>query len=259
MAREGMFLILKNQSQVQIKTSVFPSVGGEFKSGDIFYSGKYLSFLKGISFSPTARTIMDYLFSKLHNEIKVPVKHMAISDKLNIPLATVRYHLRSLTTNMFIAMERYHREKGVIASKENKYTLLWHCYYNNLVRLCSIKLMDSPLTNTEMTHAFNKVKEIYHCDKKDLQPVVARAEFNKIINEALNNRPDNISVKEAVSSQTKLVMEYIENLKLDPVWTRKNGAFLLGLGNMLKRRPWEAHATEKTPRNIQIDVLNSLM
>ncbi len=259
MSSKGIYLLLKNKEQVQIKTTIFPKVGSSFKTSDIFYYGKYNTFLESISFSKTARNVMSYLFKKLNNDIRVPLKHFDISSDTGLPVETVRYHLRNLALDMFIDSERYHKEKGIRSSKENKYTLLWHCYYSNLVKLSSIKTIDNKLSDKEITYAFNKIKDLYHDDKKDLQPVVARKEFNKIIDEATANRPAGVSVNEAALSQVQLIINYINKLKDDPVWNKNGGIFLLGFGNMIKKRPWEVSSSAKTPRSLQIDVLDSLM
>jgi hypothetical protein len=83
----------------------------------------------------------------------------------------------------------------------------------------------------------NKVINEYHFNRRKQLPTFNK-EFNKIMAET--NRPYNTNEQkiDAENAKCEEIITYIKWLSTTPEW-KGEGTFILGIGNMIKDRPWE--------------------
>jgi len=262
-------ITFKNDTYLKIKTKDFPEVGSIFKAEDIFYKDKYKRLLDCISIAEGTKTVLLALFNLLHRQEWVRVQHQELAEMTGLPLSTLRYHMKVLQDNLFIDKKAPRKEVGKITAKTNKYCLLWHQYYRNIIGISSIKKVDRPTKSSsdKLRDALTLLKDQYHPERKDLQPFIAAREFKKmVVGYIRDKKKDKIEVSfdEAITKVSTKIYKYLKYLKTQSIWTREGGKYLLGFGNLLLSRLWEEKEQNlalgvEEHRASQIDALNEMI
>ena len=117
----------------------------------------------------------------------------------------------------------------------------------------SVTRKPSKVNETAIMESLAEIKGHYHQDRRNQQPTTAKRELASILNEAVGKAMIGEGRNQAIEAKKTQIVDFINQMKTLPIWTRNGGKYLLGLGNFLIARGWEMNfAVDRSSLDAQV-------